>query len=32
MAAIAETGKKHKARLVNPGFKPGGQPVFTDEA
>lgn len=32
MSLIAETGKKHKARLVNPGFKPAGQPVFTDEA
>lgn len=31
MAAIAEAGKKHKVRLVNPGFRPGGQPVFKDE-
>lgn len=31
MAAIAEAGQKHKVRMVNPGFRPGGQPVFQDE-
>ena len=31
MAAIAEQGKKNKVRMVNPGFRPGGQPVFKDE-
>jgi diketogulonate reductase-like aldo/keto reductase len=31
MEAIAEAGKKHKTRMVNPGFRPGGQQVFNDE-
>lgn len=28
MAAIGEMGKKHHHRLVNPGFRAGGAPVF----
>lgn len=31
MAAIKEAGEKHQLRMVNPGFRPGGVPVFKDE-
>lgn len=30
MSAIGEMGKKHRNRLVNPGFRPGGTQVFKE--